>query len=95
MPKMVCVKCEVEFQVGKNGVKVLEMMNQNTAPYKLWDADKWKCPVCGVEVIAGFGGMPLVEHYEPDFVSYVDMCRDRGDEIVLDKEVRSAEHLQG
>ena len=87
MPKMVCVKCEVEFKVEKNGVKVIEMMNQNKDMYKIWDTDKWKCPICKVEVIAGFGGMPLAEHYEPEFVSYVNTCKDRGDEIVYDREV--------
>jgi hypothetical protein len=90
---MVCVKCEVEFKVESNGVKVLEMMNHNQAIYKIWDTDKWRCPVCGVEVCAGFGSMPIAEHFEAEFDEVLADCKRSGDEIVYDKEVESAEHL--
>jgi hypothetical protein len=87
MPKMVCVKCEVEFQCEKNGVKVIELMNHNQSPYKIWDTDKWKCPICGIEVIAGFAQAPLMEHYQEGFNNYIMECQARGDEIVYDKEL--------
>ena len=35
--------------------------------YELWDADKWKCPQCGMEVIGGFGEGCISAHYKDDF----------------------------
>ena len=87
MPKMVCVKCEVEFRVRKHGVKVFEMCNENQDIYKIWNTNKWRCPKCGVEVIAGFGSMPIVEHYEAGFDEVLIKCREDGDEVVYDKEI--------
>lgn len=63
MPKMVCVKCEVPFIVEKNGITVAEMFLNNTKVYKLWRADKWKCPICLFEIISGFGQNEFAEHY--------------------------------
>lgn len=62
--KMVCVKCEIEFRPEKNGVHVHELMRNDTAVYKIWDADLWKCPGCGILVVAGFGQKPLAEYFE-------------------------------
>jgi hypothetical protein len=50
----------------KNSVTVEELM-EDGRPYKLWDADLWACPECGVEIIAGFGQGPIAEHYQPDY----------------------------
>ena len=61
----VCVKCCREMRPETNGIGVLDM-NDNRA-YELWDADKWKCPKCGVEVIGGFATGPISAHYEADF----------------------------
>lgn len=65
MPKMVCVECEVEFKPRKNGVHVIE--HASFGPYKLWSADKWYCPGCRTEVVAGFAKYPAMKHYEEGF----------------------------
>jgi hypothetical protein len=54
------------MRVKKNSVTVEELL-EDGAPYKLWDADLWECPDCGVEVITGFGARPLAEHYQTEY----------------------------
>jgi rubredoxin len=66
MPKMVCVKCEIEFRAEENGVHVHELMSNDTAIYKIWDADLWRCPGCGIMVVAGFAQNPFAEHFETE-----------------------------
>ena len=66
MSKIICVKCEVEFRPEENGVHVHELMRADTAIYKIWDADLWKCPRCGILIVAGFGQKPFAEHFEED-----------------------------
>jgi predicted RNA-binding Zn-ribbon protein involved in translation (DUF1610 family) len=87
MPKLVCVKCEVELKPETNGVRVAEMFNHNTQVYKVWSADKWKCPICGVEVVAGFGNYPLMEHFEGDIDIFLQKAIESGLEVIHDKEV--------
>jgi len=41
-------------------------MHQNTAIYKIWEADLWKCPGCGVLVVSGFGQKPFAERFETE-----------------------------
>lgn len=45
----VCLTCKVEYTCWKNGV--LAKVGHNT----LRSGDQWKCPVCGHEIIAGWG----------------------------------------
>ena len=66
----VCVKCNCELRPETNGVGVLDM-NDNGA-YELYDADLWKCPRCGMEVVGGFGYNPISAHYEEDFQRMID-----------------------
>jgi len=87
VPKLVCVKCQVELKPEHNGVKVVELFQRNEAIYKIWDADKWRCPKCGIEIVAGFGAQPLMERFEGDTGAFVEELRKKGDEIVYDKEV--------
>jgi hypothetical protein len=54
--------------VKKNSVTVEERL-ETQEPYKLWDADLWECPECGVEVITGFGHGPLAEHWQPTYAA--------------------------
>lgn len=65
----VCIKCNRELHPETNGVGVLDI-NDN-GPYELWDADKWKCPGCGLEVVGGFGSGPISAHYKDDFKSMI------------------------
>jgi hypothetical protein len=66
MPDMVCVKCQRKFRIEKNGVEAIEFTPTHTKegkflrlqPYQIHSTDKWKCPGCGIEVLAGFGQNP-------------------------------------
>lgn len=72
----VCVKCHCELRPEENGVGVLDMADYG--PYELYDADLWKCPKCGLEVIGGFGEYPISEHYMDSFQKFVDGYKSRG-----------------
>jgi DNA-directed RNA polymerase subunit RPC12/RpoP len=62
----VCRPCGAFMKIEQNGVTV-EEQTEDGQPYKLWDADMYRCPSCGHEVISGFGRGPLAEHYQPDY----------------------------
>lgn len=87
MPKSVCVKCEVELKIARSGVKVLEMFQHNTSIYKVWDADLWECPHCGLGVVLGFAQYPLMEHYQGDIYAFVEKLKAAGNIIIYDKEL--------
>ena len=50
----------------KSGVIVEESMG-NHRPYRLWSADKYRCPVCLKSVVVGFAPKPFVEHFEESY----------------------------
>jgi predicted RNA-binding Zn-ribbon protein involved in translation (DUF1610 family) len=85
MPKMICVKCEVELRPEENGVKVKELFHRNTAVYRVWDADLWQCPKCGLQVVVGFGERPITEHYQDDFQKILGFVEEH-EHVILDKE---------
>ena len=58
----VCVKCNVEMICVKNGA-VVERMGP-VGPRALQACDKYKCPVCGIEVMAAFGQTCMVDSWE-------------------------------
>jgi hypothetical protein len=60
MPRPYCVRCQCEMHPDKNGV-VLEIYGA------LWHADLWKCPVCGTEIIAGYGFAPVAYNYQANY----------------------------
>lgn len=84
--KRVCVKCEREFKPEENGVIVAEMFQRNTKIYKLWSADLWKCPVCGIEIVVGFSQYPYAEHYSADCKELVAKAIAAGKRVIYDKE---------
>jgi len=63
----VCVKCGKSMRPKENGIRAVEMAD--FGPYKIWMADLWKCPSCGIEIISGFGNKPEAGHFQPDFTS--------------------------
>ena len=69
MHRPVCVKCNRELHPETNGVGVLDKADGRA--YELYDADLWKCPGCGMEVVGGFGSGPISAHYEPDFQTVI------------------------
>ena len=82
MPKPVCVKCEVEFRLEKVGVVVAETFQRDTEIYKVWEADKWKCPKCGIEIVFGFADRPLKQHFDGDIDKLLLDLQEKGKEII-------------
>jgi len=69
---IICVNCEVGFKPVRNGQPVLETMEQECKPYKLWMSDKLQCPGCGAEVcIINPLQKPIAEHYQDKFAEQV------------------------
>ncbi|KKK89938.1 hypothetical protein LCGC14_2728070 [marine sediment metagenome] len=66
----VCPKCNRELHPETNGVGVLDLGGDGK-PYELYDADLWKCPGCGIEVVGGFGQGPISVHYLADFEAQI------------------------
>jgi hypothetical protein len=85
MPKLVCTTCKTELRPSHNGTLVIEMAS--FGPYKVWNSDTWKCPGCGVEIVAGFANNPLrQDHYSDDFPEWLEKVKRQADEIVYDFE---------
>jgi hypothetical protein len=83
--KPVCVRCNIEFRPEKVGIEVLDMAEWG--PYQLWNADLWKCPSCGIEIIPYFGDYG--EHHNSlTFMENVKSALDRKN-LYLNKEYRS------
>ncbi|MCJ7826463.1 hypothetical protein MUP56_02510, partial [Patescibacteria group bacterium] len=72
MSKMVCIKCECELTPKQSGVRVVEYFLNPPQPYKLWCADLWSCPKCGIEIVAGFGNNAFAEHFQEDFANKLE-----------------------
>ena len=79
MPSPACAKCKRFYRPLKNGVVVNEQAPIcNGAlpglthevlwhPYKIWNADLWRCEGCGHELISGWSNKSTVR-YESSFV---------------------------
>jgi len=76
MHRPVCKKDNCEMRPETNGVGVLDYAGDR--PYQLWDADLWKCPKCGVEIVGGFGLGPISEHFMEDFQRQIECYKNRG-----------------
>lgn len=79
MPKLVCIKCQCLFKIEKNGISAVELVRGR--PYEMSDADKWKCPVCGMEILAGFGAAPWAQQHQfeqPNIKEYMKRAAERG-----------------
>jgi len=85
MPKLVCVPCHTELKPETSGTLVVE--NASFGPYKVWNADTWKCPVCGHEVVAGFANAPIMEHYEMGFEEMLAEAKMRSKRVEYDYEL--------
>ena len=67
MPKVICVDCQVEYVPAKNGAVLIEHFTDEQLPYKIWNVDALRCPVCGTTILAGFANQPFAVHYQTDF----------------------------
>ncbi len=73
--KVLCVKCRVELRNVHTGVYVNETAGNPPRSYKLWHADLYACPVCGMRMIVGFGNSPIMCEYEPGFDEFLKKVR--------------------
>ena len=71
----VCATCQMEMKPELNGVGVLDMAD--FGPYALWEADLWKCPSCGLEILVGFGRLPIVHHYDASFSALLNLWTEK------------------
>jgi hypothetical protein len=64
------------MKVKRNGIELLEMAGaQNPQPYKLWQADLFMCPGCGIEIVSGYGQKPVAEHFQDGFATRIKSHR--------------------
>ena len=75
MPRPVCVKCKIEYRPEKIDIIAEEMVQFGS--YKLWCADLWKCPICGHQLISGYGREAYAERFEPDYREKQEACKHR------------------
>jgi hypothetical protein len=67
--RLVCQKCQIELRPKRNGVAAEAMTVDG--PYQLFVADLMACSGCGLEVVAGFGSRPIVEHFQAEYAQAV------------------------
>lgn len=74
----ICVKCRVEMRCAKNAFVVRDAPS-GPFPSTYWKGDLFECPMCGAQIVTGFGtkieaaratAMGIAEgamefHYEP------------------------------
>lgn len=85
MLKLVCVKCQCELRPETNGTVVIE--TASFGPYKVWNADTFKCPGCGVEIVAGFPSQPQrQDHWREDFTAWLENVIAKARRVVYDNE---------
>lgn len=53
MPQPICCKCRIVMRCEKNSFMVRDP-EKSGFPSTYWAGDKWKCPVCGQEIVCGF-----------------------------------------
>lgn len=75
MTGKVCVQCEREMHPDTNSVVVVEWAGET--PYKLWQADIWKCAGCGIEAVLGFANNPFAEHWQEKFEGLLKHAREK------------------
>ena len=77
MRKPTCVPCQIGMEQVKIGLYCASMFSDPPQPYKIWAADKYQCPICGHEVLSGYGDRALMEHFQEGFEEYVKRIKDR------------------
>jgi len=77
----VCVTCQLQYEVEKQGIYVVEMAAFGA--YKIWCADLHRCPKCGHRIIAGFADHRISEHYEPEFKELLQQVMESGNAYIL------------
>jgi len=60
----------------KNGVGVLDWTDDR--PYKIWEADSYRCPTCGFMAVVGFAQRAIGEWEEGIFTAALNRHKQRG-----------------
>lgn len=77
----VCVICKTDMRCDRNGVNFVEHMCDGL-PYRIWQADRWRCPNCGVAMLIGFGRDAFSYHHDNNFRQVFDQVTSEADTIV-------------
>lgn len=70
MARPYCCAHGVYFEVDRNGVDLVETRGAEKRPYKVFRADRYRCPVGDEAILANYGE-PVVESYGPEFRDHV------------------------
>jgi hypothetical protein len=82
MPPLACVDCGIPFRCDRNGVLVIFRDAGDGRPYKVYDADRWRCPACGTLVLSGYGKEPrVIDEGQPEFLATVAALMQEADMI--------------
>ena len=88
MNKPLCVNCNIFYRIYKTGAYLIEMFNTPPRPYKIWQADAWKCPGCDSIIFKGYGQSEMFskvgEHYQKNFDSILEKIRSNPDNLVAE-----------
>jgi hypothetical protein len=66
----VCVNHGLEFKIVENGV-IAEQLDDNGDPYKVYRADKWACPECGIDILV-LAPLAVAEHWQQGYSFYAN-----------------------
>ena len=69
MRRPICCACRLLMVCERAGVDV-ELMT-GAAPYQIWSADLFRCPKCDCKIILWFGQMPMAEHFQEKYQSFL------------------------
>src|SRR5512143_799679 len=74
---VICIRCERAMKVASIGVVVADhksdalgvvvLEHAGFGPYKLWSADEFMCPNCGLRAVANFADRPIAHHSGTEF----------------------------
>ena len=62
------------------------MFSNPPEPYKIWQADFWKCLKCNNVIVSGFGQHPIAEHFENNFNQILKKIKEESEYVVHDYE---------
>ncbi len=74
MRRPLCSDCQVEFEVEKQAVIVVDYDSSGQA-LSMTFADEMSCPKCGHKVVDGFGDFPFLYHADIGFAERLEHYR--------------------
>jgi hypothetical protein len=70
MAEMVCALHARVLKIVKNGM-IVELRDDAGECYKIYHADCWACPDCGMEIVV-LAPLAVAEHFEPSYQYFKD-----------------------